>query len=228
MALLDKPASLHTLIPTPDKKSSTGHVWAYHKIQRILASPTLRRVFDPDANQFKLNAQRVVIAHLDRSDLEEFDALLLGLLLIGQYHGQVCIPDLGFYGRDAHTRLIRQKRLRGQVNYLDELPPQLRRAVLSVKDIAELEGRRDRIAEDLDEPLSRDSSERAIEMEDDQSLAGQAVLITREIASVKRALTRIENGTYGECVRCGAKIARKRLEARPEAALCFPCASKEH
>ena len=94
--------------------------------------------------------------------------------------------------------------------------------------LAELEGRRDRIAEDLDEPLSRDSSERAIEMEDDQSLAGQALLIKREIASVKRALTRVEQGTYGECVRCGDEIAPKRLEARPEAALCFPCASKEH
>ena len=93
--------------------------------------------------------------------------------------------------------------------------------------LAELEGRRDRIAEDLDEPLSRDSSERAIELEDDLSLEGQAVLITREIASVKRALTRIEKGTYGECVRCGGEIAAKRLEARPEAALCFPCANKE-
>jgi RNA polymerase-binding transcription factor DksA len=93
--------------------------------------------------------------------------------------------------------------------------------------LAELEGRRERINENLDAPLSRDSSERAIEMEDDQSLAGQAGLITREIASVKRALTRIEQGTYGECVRCGAEIAPKRLEARPEAALCFACASKE-
>jgi RNA polymerase-binding transcription factor DksA len=92
----------------------------------------------------------------------------------------------------------------------------------------ELEGRLERINQDLDEPLSRDSSERAVEMEDDQSLAGQAVLVTREIASVKRALTRIEQGTYGECVRCGAEIAPKRLEARPEAALCFACASKEH
>ena len=93
--------------------------------------------------------------------------------------------------------------------------------------LTELEGRLERINQDLDEPLSRDSSERAVEMEDDQSLAGQAVLITREIASVERALTRIERGTYGECVRCGAEIAPKRLEARPEAALCFACASRE-
>jgi DnaK suppressor protein len=93
--------------------------------------------------------------------------------------------------------------------------------------LAELEGRQDRIAQDLAEPLNPDSSEQAVEMEDDVSLEGQAALIAREIASVKRALARIENGTYGECVRCGAEIAPKRLEARPEAALCFECASKE-
>ena len=93
--------------------------------------------------------------------------------------------------------------------------------------LAELEGRQDRIARDLAEPLNPDSSEQAVEMEDDVSLEGQAALIAREIASVKRALTRIENGTYGKCVRCGAEIAPKRLEVRPEAALCFECASKE-
>jgi RNA polymerase-binding transcription factor DksA len=93
--------------------------------------------------------------------------------------------------------------------------------------LAELVGRRDRIAEDLAEPLDPDSSEQAIEMEDDLSLQGQAVLVAREIVSVKRALTRIENGTYGQCVRGSAEIAPRRLEARPEAALCFECASKE-
>lgn len=88
----------------------------------------------------------------------------------------------------------------------------------------ELEARRSRIAEDLAEPLNPDSSEQAVEMEDDASLEGQGALITREIASVKRALARIEDGTYGECVRCGAEIAPLRLEARPEAALCIDCA----
>ena len=93
--------------------------------------------------------------------------------------------------------------------------------------LAELAGRQDRIARDLAEPLNPNSSEQAIEMEDDVSLEGQASLIEIEIISVKRALTRIENGAYGECVRCGAEIAPKRLEVRPEAALCFECATKE-
>ena len=90
--------------------------------------------------------------------------------------------------------------------------------------LEELETRQARIAEDLAEPLNPDSSEQAVEMEDDASLEGQGALVAREIASVKRALARIEDGTYGECVRCGGDIAPARLEARPEAALCIDCA----
>ena len=91
-------------------------------------------------------------------------------------------------------------------------------------ELEELESRQSRIADDLAEPLNADSSEQAIEMEDDASLEGQGALIAKEIASVKRALARIEDGTYGECVRCGEDIAPARLEARPEAALCIDCA----
>ena len=90
--------------------------------------------------------------------------------------------------------------------------------------LAELEARQARIAEDLAEPLNADSGEQAVEMEDDASLEGQGALIAKEIASVKRALARTEDGTYGECVRCGNDIAPARLEARPEAALCIDCA----
>jgi RNA polymerase-binding protein DksA len=93
--------------------------------------------------------------------------------------------------------------------------------------LSELKKRQQHIALDLTEPLNPDSSEQAIETEDDESLEAQVMLIRREVASVQRALTRIENGTYGECVRCGHKISCKRLEARPEAALCIDCARKE-
>jgi hypothetical protein len=33
--------------------------------------------------------------------------------------GQVVVPDLGFYGRDFHSRLIREERLIAGVNYLE-------------------------------------------------------------------------------------------------------------
>lgn len=91
--------------------------------------------------------------------------------------------------------------------------------------LAELEGRLARIERDLAEPPEADSSERAVQMEDDEALEGQAALIAKEIASVHRALERIEDGSYGECVRCGNEIAEGRLQARPEAALCIDCAS---
>lgn len=90
--------------------------------------------------------------------------------------------------------------------------------------LAELESRREHIAGDLDEPISRDSEDAATELQDDAALEGQNALVAREIASVKRALARIADGTYGECVRCGGDIAPARLEARPEAALCIDCA----
>ena len=92
--------------------------------------------------------------------------------------------------------------------------------------LAELESRLSRIERDLDEPHDPDSSERAAQMEDDESLEAQARLVTQEIASTRRALDRIENGEYGSCVECGEEISAERLEARPEAALCIACASK--
>ena len=92
--------------------------------------------------------------------------------------------------------------------------------------LAELEARRFNIDADLSEPLPADSAEQAVETEDDASLEGQGMLVAREIASVKRALARIEDGTYGECVRCGGAISPARLDARPEAALCIDCARK--
>ncbi len=93
--------------------------------------------------------------------------------------------------------------------------------------LAELEARQGHVAADLAEPLDPDSAEQAVEKEDDAALEGQGALIAREIASIRRALLRIEQGDYGICVRCGGDIAPARLEARPEAALCIDCARKE-
>lgn len=90
--------------------------------------------------------------------------------------------------------------------------------------LAELEARQARIVHDLSAPLAADSEEQAVEQENEVALEGQGVLLAREIASVQRALNRIADGSYGECVRCGAEIAPARLQVRPEAALCIDCA----
>jgi RNA polymerase-binding transcription factor len=49
----------------------------------------------------------------------------------------------------------------------------------------------------------------------------------RLLAAIDGALARIENGTYGTCVNCGAQIAPERLEAMPWATLCIECKRKE-
>jgi DnaK suppressor protein len=49
----------------------------------------------------------------------------------------------------------------------------------------------------------------------------------RLLAAIDDALARIEAGTYGICVNCGAQIAPERLEAMPWATLCIDCKRKE-
>ena len=47
------------------------------------------------------------------------------------------------------------------------------------------------------------------------------------IKKVKKALTRIEDGTFGVCEKCGEDISSSRLKARPVTALCIDCKTKE-
>src|SRR3569623_528958 len=56
--------------------------------------------------------------------------------------------------------------------------------------LAELRARQAHVTQELAEPPHPDSAERAVETEDDQALEGQAELVGREIASVRRALER--------------------------------------
>jgi RNA polymerase-binding protein DksA len=43
------------------------------------------------------------------------------------------------------------------------------------------------------------------------------------LAAIDEALTRIEEGTFGTCARCGQAIAEERLEAIPYATRCIDC-----
>jgi DnaK suppressor protein len=49
----------------------------------------------------------------------------------------------------------------------------------------------------------------------------------RLLGAIDAALQRIETGTYGKCVNCGAQIPEERLEAMPWATLCIECKRKE-
>jgi RNA polymerase-binding protein DksA len=90
--------------------------------------------------------------------------------------------------------------------------------------LADLTGRAEDIEDDLRHELDADSSEQAIDLADDEALAGTDEVLRSEIAAIRQALVRIENGTYGTCAKCGNPIAEARLAVRPIAALCIECA----
>ena len=46
------------------------------------------------------------------------------------------------------------------------------------------------------------------------------------LEKIQASLDRIEEGTYGACEECGAKIPKTRLNAIPYATLCVKCASQ--
>jgi hypothetical protein len=46
------------------------------------------------------------------------------------------------------------------------------------------------------------------------------------LGRIEASLERIEDGTYGDCGECGAKIPKARLNAIPYAILCVKCASQ--
>ncbi|MEN0060818.1 MAG: TraR/DksA C4-type zinc finger protein [Myxococcota bacterium] len=46
---------------------------------------------------------------------------------------------------------------------------------------------------------------------------------TLRLEQLTHALCRLDNGVYGDCVRCGEPIAEARLIARPEAPFCLDC-----
>jgi len=47
------------------------------------------------------------------------------------------------------------------------------------------------------------------------------------IKKIKKALDRIDSGTFGVCEKCGEDISVKRLKARPVTTLCIACKTKE-
>ena len=49
----------------------------------------------------------------------------------------------------------------------------------------------------------------------------------KHLKSIDSALTRIKQGKYGHCIKCGKHIPPDRLEAIPYALMCFECKSEE-
>jgi len=49
----------------------------------------------------------------------------------------------------------------------------------------------------------------------------------KRLRLIDSAITRIEQGKYGSCMKCGCKIPKERLEAIPYALMCIDCQSAD-
>jgi RNA polymerase-binding protein DksA len=49
----------------------------------------------------------------------------------------------------------------------------------------------------------------------------------KRLRLIDSALSRIHNGRYGLCMRCGSKIKTERLEAIPYALMCIDCKNSD-
>lgn len=91
--------------------------------------------------------------------------------------------------------------------------------------LRELGARLTEIEQALLKEHSKDWEEMAVEREDEEMLEALGTAGQAEIENIRRALDRLNDGTYGSCEKCGADIAADRLEAVPYALLCYACAS---
>ena len=52
---------------------------------------------------------------------------------------------------------------------------------------------------------------------------GLATEEQKTLFAIEEALKRVEDGTYGNCLQCGKKVLKKRLNAIPYTELCLEC-----
>jgi RNA polymerase-binding transcription factor len=82
-----------------------------------------------------------------------------------------------------------------------------------------------KVDRELHKPLSADSEDQAIELENQEALEVINKTETTEAHQIEAALKRISEGTYGACAKCGEPIDPRRLKALPTAATCISCST---
>ena len=83
-----------------------------------------------------------------------------------------------------------------------------------------------RLLAQLEELASDDSTRTDAAKVPNLELGAQRDVLTTHLREVDDALRRLRNGTYGRCAGCGEEIPTDRLQAKPAADRCVPCASK--
>ena len=74
---------------------------------------------------------------------------------------------------------------------------------------------------DLGQPIGRLTRIDALQQQ--QMALAHLDRIRNRMLAIGGALGRLDDGTFGECLRCGEDIELRRLEARPETFFCLIC-----
>jgi RNA polymerase-binding transcription factor len=111
---------------------------------------------------------------------------------------------------------MEKKRLEQFKKRLEERRQQLRRNVSRTAE----DGRRP------DEEATQDVADRAASSYNKEFLFHQSNSERQLLQMVERALSRIQEGSFGQCIACGRDINPKRLEAVPWTRHCIECQEK--
>ena len=74
---------------------------------------------------------------------------------------------------------------------------------------------------------SGDEADVAADVIDRTLLTALGAQDANRLQQIDSALDRINQGTYGRCVKCGKEIPQERLEVLPYALMCITCASAQ-
>jgi DnaK suppressor protein len=110
----------------------------------------------------------------------------------------------------------------GQLALLKSLLEQRRAALARQDAIDVVEGARDLPVQEVE---TSPADKATVRLLNDLALEA-AGHNAAQMLTVKRALAKFDDGTYGECEECGSEIGFSRLQARPEARLCITCQTR--
>jgi len=96
------------------------------------------------------------------------------------------------------------------------------KTLLQLED--ELSKRLESLSADMTKSHDPDSSEQAVERENDEVIAQLENDTRVELQQVRHAMKRLEQGTYHDCAICGDEISLERLTAIPYTQYCIDCA----
>ena len=119
-------------------------------------------------------------------------------------------------GVPAQDRSMDKKKLEGFKKRLEERQQQLRRNVSRT----EQDGR------SSDQDTAQDIADKAASSYNKEFLFHQSNSERQLLQMVENALSRIREGSFGQCISCGNEINAKRLEAVPWTRYCIACQEK--